>query len=223
MISDFIDILTIEFQKQANPTIAAAQKAYMRGQFEYLGLKTDTRRAIQKPFLIKDYLPEKKELTTLVKILWLKPQRDFHYFAQELVFKYVKQFEKEDIVLLEYMVSHNSWWDTVDYIAVKLMGSYFKKFPDQRVAYCTKWLQSDNIWLQRSALLFQLKYKTEIDTQLLSSTITSLLGSKEFFINKAIGWVLREYSRTNPDWVIAFVDKTKLSNLSKKEALRLLK
>ncbi|QCX38196.1 DNA alkylation repair protein [Aureibaculum algae] len=222
MISDFIDILAIEFQQQANPTIAVAQKAYMRGQFEYFGLKTDTRRAIQKPFLIKAYLPEKKELTTLVKILWLKPQRDFHYFAQELVFKYVKQFEKEDIALLEYMVRHNSWWDTVDYIAVKLMGSYFKKFPEQRVTYCSKWLQSDNIWLQRSALLFQLKYKTEMDTQLLSSTITSLLGFKEFFINKAIGWVLREYSRTNPDWVITFVDKTKLSNLSKKEALRLL-
>ncbi|MBJ2176449.1 DNA alkylation repair protein [Aureibaculum sp. A20] len=222
-MSDFITTLTTEFKRQANPEIAEAQKAYMRGQFEYFGLKTPTRRAIQKPFLVKAHLPKKEELNAMVKTLWTKPQRDYHYFAQELVFKYVKQFKKEDIALLENMISYNSWWDTVDYIAVKLMGSYFKQFPEQRTIYCNKWLQTDSIWLQRAALLFQLKYKTEMDTQLLSTSINTLLGTNEFYINKAIGWVLREYSRTNPEWVIAFVDKTKLSNLSKKEALRLLK
>ena len=103
------------------------------------------------------------------------------------------------------------------------MGEYFKTFPNQKEKYVTKWLKSDNMWLQRSALLFQLKYKNKIDTVLLSSAINSLLNSKEFFINKAIGWVLREYSRTNPNWVIEFVNNTELSNLSKKEALRLLK
>ena len=85
-----------------------------------------------------------------------------------------------------------------------------------------KWLESGNIWLQRSALLFQLKYKEDIDTQILSSIINYLLGSKEFFINKAIGWILREYSRTNPSWVVGFVERTALNPLSKKEALRLL-
>ena len=121
------------------------------------------------------------------------------------------------------MVTHKSWWDTVDFIAVKLMGAYFITYPDQKKVCISKWLKSNNIWLQRSALLFQLKYKSAIDTQLLSSSINYLLGSKEFFINKAIGWILREYSRTNPIWVMAFVDKTALSNLSKKEALRLIK
>jgi len=85
-----------------------------------------------------------------------------------------------------------------------------------------KWLLSNNIWLQRSALLFQLKYKENIDTVLLSATINSLLGSKEFFINKAIGWILREYSKTNAIWVMEFANKTALSSLSKKEALRLI-
>lgn len=72
-------------------------------------------------------------------------------------------------------------------------------------------------------MLFQLKYKEEIDAKLLSHVIESLLGSKEFFINKAIGWVLREYSRTNPTWVVSFVEVHTLHNLSKREALRLLK
>jgi 3-methyladenine DNA glycosylase AlkD len=220
---EFIDILEIEFEKNINAEIALEQKAYMRNQFEFYGLKAKERREIQKPFFIKQYLPNKSELYIIVKTLWEKPQREYQHFSQELAFKYVNQLEQKDIKLFEYMVTHKSWWDTVDFIANKLMGEYFKTFPNQKDKYVTKWLKSNNIWLQRSALLFQLKYKKNLDTELLSSTINSLLGSKEFFINKAIGWVLREFSRTNPKWVIEFVNNTELNTLSKKEALRLIK
>lgn len=219
----FINALETEFKNNVNTTIALQQKAYMRDQFEYYGLKTDTRRALQKPFLVKVFLPKKTEAQDIIKQLWVKPQRDFQLFAQELAFKYIKQLELTDVSLFEFMITNKSWWDTVDFIAVKLLGAYFKTFPEQRTLYINKWLKSNNIWLQRSALLFQLKYKQDIDTQLLSITINALLGSKEFFINKAIGWVLREYSRTNPEWVIDFASKTELSNLSNKEALRLIK
>ena len=220
---EFINTLEIEFEKHKNAKIALEQKAYMRHQFEFYGLKATVRREIQKPFFIKEYLPQKSEIEHIIKTLWEKPEREYQHFAQELAFKYVKQLELKDINLFEFMVTNKSWWDTVDFIANKLMGEYFKTFPNQKEKYVTKWLKSDNIWLQRSALLFQLKYKNKIDTVLLSSTINSLLNSKEFFINKAIGWVLREYSRTNPNWVIEFVNNTELSTLSKKEALRLLK
>lgn len=221
-IIDFVNTLETEFENNSNSKIAIEQKAYMRNQFEFYGLKTAVRRNVQKPFLNKAFLPPKGELNLIVKTLWEKPQREFHHFSQELVFKYVKQLEEKDIELFEYMVTHKSWWDTVDFIANKLIGTYFKTFPELRIPYTQKWIASNNIWLQRSALLFQLKYKNDIDTNLLSSTINVLLGSKEFFINKAIGWILREYSRTNPSWVLDFVSKTDLSNLSKKEALRLI-
>jgi 3-methyladenine DNA glycosylase AlkD len=221
-ILEYIDALETELERNSNPKIALEQKAYMRNQFEFYGLKANERREIEKPFLIKQYLPKKSELNTIIKLLWKKPQRDFHHFAQELAYRYVNQIEKEDIALFEYMIMQNSWWDTVDFIANKLMGTYFINFPEQRYKYVEKWLKSNNIWLQRSALLFQLKYKKNLDTELLSSTINSLLGSKEFFINRAIGWVLREYSRTNSEWVVDFVNKTDLSNLSKREASRLL-
>jgi 3-methyladenine DNA glycosylase AlkD len=220
---EFINTLEIEFEKHKNAKIALEQKAYMRHQFKFYGLKATVRREIQKPFFIKEYLPQKSEIEHIIKTLWEKPQREYQHFAQELAFKYVKQLELKDINLFEFMVTNKSWWDTVDFIANKLMGEYFKTFPNKKEKYVTKWLKSDNMWLQRSALLFQLKYKNKIDTVLLSSTINSLLNSKEFFINKAIGWVLREYSRTNPNWVIEFVNNTELSTLSKKEALRLLK
>lgn len=221
-MQEYINTLEIEFQKNENDKIATEQKAYMRNQFEYYGLRANERREIQKPFLIKAYLPQKDKLSDLVIAFWNKPQRDFQYFGQELAFKYIKQLELQDIELYEFMVKHKSWWDTVDYISVKLMGAYFKKFPEQRELYAKKWLASGNIWLQRSALLFQLKYKEDLDINILSNAINYLLGSKEFFINKAIGWVLREYSRTNPKWVVDFVEKTELNSLSKREALRLL-
>ena len=222
-MKDYIDTLEIELKKKENSKVALKQKEYVRNQFEFYGLKTAERRETQKPFFIKEFLPNKMELASIVKTLWSKPQREYHHFSQELVFKYINQFEKKDIILLEFMVTHKSWWDTVDYIANKLMGAYFKMFPEQIERYIPKWLKSNNIWLQRSALLFQLKYKKDLDTKILSFSINSLLGSKEFFINKAIGWVLREYSRTNPKWVIEFVNKTALNSLSKKEALRVLK
>lgn len=221
-MNDYIPTLLKVFKLNTNTKIALEQSAYLRNQFEFFGIKTTERRVLQQTFLAKEMLPDKKELGGIISALWKKPQRECHYFAQELAFKYTNQTEKSDIELYEYMVVNQSWWDTVDFIATKLMGAYFKKFPEQKAIYVTKWLKSGNMWLQRCALLFQLKYKEEIDTTLLSNTINALLGSKAFFINKAIGWILREYSRTNPEWVINFAENTALSPLSKKEALRLV-
>lgn len=221
-MSDYIPTLLKEFKLNTNTKIALEQSAYLRNQFPFFGIKTTERRALQQTFLANEMLPDKKELGGIISALWKQPQRECQYFAQELAFKYLKQIEKQDIELYEYMVVNQSWWDTVDFIATKLMGAYFKKFPEQRAIYVKKWLASGNVWLQRCALLFQLKYKDETDLTLLSNTINALLGSKEFFINKAIGWILREYSKTNPEWVITFAKNTALSPLSKKEALRLL-
>lgn len=220
----YLNTLKEEFKRHTNPKIAAEQKAYLKDKFEFFGIKTPKRREIQKPFLSKDFLPQKSDLTNLVKTLWQKPQREYHYFAQELVFKFRKELEKEDIELFEFMILNNSWWDTIDFIAPKLVSQYFKTFPTKRDFYVEKWINSGNIWLQRSAILFQLKDKEKIDLHLLTSVIRSLIPSNEFFINKAIGWILREYGKTNPDWVIRFVEnnKNELSNLSKREALRII-
>ncbi|MDX5584827.1 MAG: DNA alkylation repair protein [Aureibaculum sp.] len=222
-MEDYINTLTIAFEKNANVKNAVGQKAYMRNQFEFFGMTSPIRKEVQKPWLIKANLPNKTKLENIVQTLWLKPQREFQFFAQDLTFKYVKQFEIKDIALIEFMITHKSWWDTVDYIAANLLGTYFKLYPEQRAINVKKWLASGNFWLQRSAILFQLKYKDQVDTKMLSHVINSLLGSKEFFINKAIGWMLREYGKTNPTWVVNFVKDHQLEKLSKKEALRLIK
>ncbi|WP_273568763.1 DNA alkylation repair protein [Maribacter halichondriae] len=219
---EFIRTLESEFSTNADSKVAFEQKAYLKNQFEFFGMKTEARRIIQKPFLIKSFLPPKGEAKEIIKELWLKPEREYQYFSQELAQRYIKQFEKSDIELFEFMVVNKSWWDTVDVMVTKLIGEYFKTYPEQRERYVRKWIDSKNIWLQRSAILFQLMYKEKLDTQILTFVINSLLGSKEFFINKAIGWVLRQYSRTNPNWVIDFVNKTSLAPLSRREALKLI-
>ena len=222
-MSYYIEQLEAAFIHHSNGEIAVQQKAYMRHQFNYFGLKSPVRKEIQKPFLRKEKLPPKEELDSLVKKFWIKPQREFQYFAMELANKYKRQFTEEDILLFEWMVIHKSWWDSVDYIAAHLMGDYFNMFPAKRDAIVDTWLNSGNIWLQRSSLLFQLFYKNNLDTDFLVHVINPLLGSDEFFINKAIGWILRQYSKTNPRWVMDFVSKTpQLHPLSKREALKVL-
>lgn len=221
-MKEYISTLRTEFKRNANPGIASGQKAYMKNKFEFYGINAPLRKELQKPFLLKLHLPAKKDLGKIVKTLWELPQREFQMFAQELAGKYKKELVKEDIKLLQYMITHKSWWDTVDFIAAHLVGAYFKIYPELRQKITDKWLKSGNMWLQRSALLFQLKYKAEVDVDLLSINIKYLLGSKEFFINKAIGWALRQYSKTNPDWVRSFVSNNNLHPLSRREALRLI-
>ncbi len=222
-INKYINILETEFSVNSNSENAIKQKKYLKNLFEFYGLTTPQRRKIQKPFLQKEYLPSKDELKDIITQLWQKPQREFQHFALDLSYKYLKKIEKQDIELFEYMILNKSWWDTVDGVAPKLVAEYFIKFPEQRDKYTEKWLNSNNIWLQRSTLIYQLFYKDNLDTEFLSYAINNLLGSKEFFINKAIGWILRQYSKTNPQWVEEFVEETALSGLSRREALRLIK
>ena len=219
----YIECLAAQFRRNSDPETALGQKAYMRNKFEFYGIKSSERRELLKSFLKKESLPPKEDLGEKVQRLWEMSEREYQYFAQELFFKYKKKLQAEDMICLEYMITHRSWWDTDDFIAVKLVGEYFKWFPEGRGDYTRKWIASGNIWLQRTAILFQLKYKEKTDTALLASTIYALLNSREFFINKAIGWVLREYSKTDPKWVVDLVENTELNRLSRMEALRLVR
>ncbi len=222
-IKNFIKELRKEFERIANPIIAQQQKDYVRGQFDYYGIKTPERREVLKPFFQKEYLPPIEELGQIICALWEQPQRDFLVSGLDLMFKYKKKLRSEDLNWLEYAIVTKSWWDTVDAVAIHLVGSYFLKYPEARDRTIEKWMNSGNMWLQRTCIIFQLRYKKEVDTKLLEKLISQLLGSKEFFINKAIGWMLRDYSKTNPNWVVDITNKYELSGLSRREALRLIK
>jgi 3-methyladenine DNA glycosylase AlkD len=209
------------FEQNADPAKAGPMKSYMRGQFEYLGIKTPIRTALQKEFIQQHGLPPLDQLDSISRDLWSLPQREFQYAATSFLGKLENKLEPEFITTLEYLLVTKSWWDTVDTIAGNTVGAHFKRFPKVKEKYIKKWRKSDNLWLRRTALLFQLSYKKDTDFDLLCEIIKENLGSDEFFINKAIGWALRQYAWTDPKSVKKFVKATKeLSPLSQREALK---
>jgi len=130
------------------------------------------------------------------------------------------KYKKEDIQLIEKLIITNSWWDSVDVIAKFILGNYLQEFPMETDAVITRFLNSENMWHNRSAILFQLGYKSKTNFDLLRSACEKHKTSKEFYIQKAIGWALREYTKTNPEAVRDYVLTTDLMPLSRKEALR---
>jgi len=208
------------FESNADPGRALPMKAYMRNLSDFYGLTSPLRRDIFREFLMKNGLPVKEQLPELVKYAWSQPQREWQYFAMEITERFARKGDESLLQLAEFMITNKSWWDTVDYISPNIVGAILKKKKDLILPLTGKWMTSGNLWLQRSCLLFQLKYRDETDQALLFRFCEELSGHKDFFIRKAIGWSLREYSKRNPEVVREFVNRQPLSPLSKKEALR---
>lgn len=219
--ANYIDILEELFVSAANPENAISMQQYMRNQFSFLGIKTPERKNILKSFFDKNGLPTIEELPIIIELLWQMPAREFQYAAIEIFNKRAKKLPENAIEWIENLIVNKSWWDSVDSLAGGI-GIYFELYPHKLNEINKKWLYSGNIWLQRSTLIFQLRYRNRTDETLLFGNILTLAHSKEFFIQKAIGWSLRQYARTNPAAVQNFVDSNTLPPLSRREALKYL-
>lgn len=216
----YLKQLERQFEDHRNKEIAVQMEAYMRNQFSFLGIKAPIRKELSKPFLLKLNRPSIDVLNHVIINLWENPYREFQFCAMELTSKYNKELDPNFFTLFEYMITTKSWWDTVDFIASNLVGHLVKQYPTQGTKQINKWRKSENIWLIRTCILFQLKYKTDTDEQLLFSIIEENHTHPDFFIRKAIGWALRQYAKFNPTQVLKFVNEHALSGLSKREALK---
>jgi 3-methyladenine DNA glycosylase AlkD len=209
------------FAEKSNPENAFAMAKYMRNQFSFFGIKTEERRRIFKDI----WKENKNEIAAnpreIALKLYVKPQRELQYCAIEILIQQLKgNYKKEDIQLIERLIITNSWWDSVDTIAKNILGEYLLEYPLETKKVIERFSNSENMWLNRSAILFQLGYKGKTNFDLLKSECEKHKNSNEFFIQKAIGWALREYGKTNPEAVRNFVNRTDLKNLSTKEALK---
>ncbi len=222
-VPEYLHDLVVAFEREADPEKAVKMKQYMRNKFDFYGINSPDRKKIYKEFKSTNGLIPEPQKDDIVKWCWNADQREYQMFAMEFLGKTVKKEHEEIIRLYEYMIINKSWWDTIDYIAANLVGIYFSLYHSNIVPFTEKWMSSGNIWLQRTCLLFQLKYKSGLNTELLHSFINRLSGSKEFFIQKAIGWILREYSKTDSEFVTDYVSKNKLPKLSEREALLWMK
>ncbi|MEO8357933.1 MAG: DNA alkylation repair protein [Chloroflexota bacterium] len=216
----YVTSLKTLFEQNADPALAAPMKKYMRDQFEYLGIKSPLFKVLMKEFISAHALPPIKDLDVILRELWSLPQREFQYAATSFLGRLENDVPAKIIRTIEYMIVTKSWWDTVDTISGGPLGVHFRRFPEVREKYLAKWRASDNFWLRRATILFQLNYKKETDFNLLCEIICENLNSREFFINKAIGWSLRQYARVDAKAVTKFVKSTALHPLSRREAMK---
>lgn len=207
------------FRAHGNPEVAQGQMAYMRHQFEFFGLKMPAWMGLTKTIHAQNGIPDGEDLKMLIRLCFEDEHREMHYFGLETLQKTLKKQPPECIDFLEELILTRSWWDTVDWIN-KLVGLHFRQHPQLIPPTIERWMASENIWLQRVCMIFQLTYKDKTDAALLFKNITRLAGSKEFFLQKGAGWALRQYAKTNPEDVLEFVEKTRLAPLTRREALK---
>lgn len=204
------------FRSAANPEKAVSMSAYMRNQFPFLGIQTPERRRLSRDFL-KTVSKTEVDWGFIFKC-WQQPEREFQYLAMDYLAKRKPLLTACDVPNLRELILRKSWWDTIDGLDV-IIGDIALRYPEVNDTLL-KWSLDENFWLRRIAIDHQLARKEKTDTRLLEQIIVNNLGQTEFFINKAIGWSLRNYSKTNPDWVRAFIDRhgSKMAALSIREA-----
>ena len=213
--------LLVELEAAKDSQKAGSMEAYMRHQFSFPGIAAPERNA-----LYKKYFPKAKKTKIIdwnfVDTCWRKEPREYQYVAANYLKAMQSYLKETDLSKIERLVVTKSWCDTVD-ILDRVVGSlvYGKPELEERIL---QWSLSDNIWLRRVAINHQLLRKEKTNVQLMEKILLHNLNQTEFFINKAIGWSLRDYSKTNPDWVACFIEKNKerMAELSIKEASKYL-
>ena len=213
--------LILDLEENRNELLAVSMERYMQDKFSFLGVRGATRTEIYKK-----HFPEARKSKVIdwefIETCWNKEEREFQYAVVYYLKTMQKFLKREDISRLKYLIVTKSWWDTVDLLA-KVVGSLVIRIEgyDQIML---EWSKDSNIWLKRVAMLHQLSFKEKVDEGLLEKILLANLGDNEFFINKAVGWALRDYSKFNPEWVTKFIEKNRenMANLSLREASKYL-
>ena len=218
----YLELVKVTCEKAGHPETAEQQMKYMRNQFDFYGLKAAAWLDIVKDLTKTHGVFTGEDLKKFVRICYEDDHREVHYIATEMTQKVIKKQPADFIYFLEELLLTNSWWDTVDWIS-KLVNLHFKQYPDLIKPVTEKWMESENIWLQRTAIIFQRYYKKDTNPEILFDYILRVRDSKEFFIQKGAGWALREYSKINPQSVIEFIDNNQLAPLTKREGLKWMK
>lgn len=211
-----LDLIS-DFEENRNELLAESMEKYMQDKFRFLGVRGASRTEIYKK-----YFPEARKSKSIdwdfIENCWNKEEREFQYVVVYYLKAMQRFLKREDISRLKYLIVTKSWWDTVDLLA-KVVGSLVIRIEgfDQIML---EWSKDSNIWLKRVAILYQLSLKEKVNEIILDKILVNNLGDNEFFINKAIGWALRDYSKFNPEWVREFIEKNKngMANLSLREA-----
>lgn len=216
-----LERLTAVYPADADPERAATMRAYMRDVAPFLGLTSPVRRALSRTVLRGVPRPGEADCAAVALRCWRLPEREYHYFAVDLLRRHVSVLTPGFLPVVRQLLTTVPWWDTVDPLAAHVVGGLVAADPGLG-AEMDAWIEADDRWLVRTALLHQLRYKERTDAARLFAHCLRRGDHDDFFVAKAIGWALREYAKTDPDAVRRFVaaHRERLAPLSVREALR---
>jgi 3-methyladenine DNA glycosylase AlkD len=207
-----------------DPAKAPAMQAYMKSAMPFRGVAKPQRSALLKQVLAEHTLPDRVTFTATVLQLWREAGfREERYAAVELSgYRAYRQWQGPALLpMYEEMIVTGAWWDHVDELAIQRVGPILRASRPEVTATVLRWAAGGDLWRRRTAIICQVGAKEDTDTDLLTRAIEPAIGEPEFFLRKGIGWALRDYARTAPDWVRSFVDDHPgLSGLSRREALK---
>lgn len=208
------------FLSNANPEKATKMSAYMRHQFRFLGIPTPQRRQISKNYFKQNQSTQID--WAFIDTCWQKEEREFQYLAIDYLLRFSALLDKQDLPKIQVLITQKAWWDSVDALNA-VVRAMVLAFPELKTTML-EWSTAENFWLRRVAILHQLLLKERMDRALLQQILSNNLNQTEFFINKAIGWALRDYSKTNPAWVKDFIqaNQAQLSTLTIREGSKYL-
>lgn len=208
--------VTAELRARADPAKAPAMAAYMKTAQAFYGVQTPTRATILRETRDRFVPVDQKSYGRNVLALWKLPYREEQYCAIAYARQHPRFITLSALPLYERMIRDGAWWDFVDEIAVNLVGAVLGNFRVKTRPIIERWIDDPDMWIRRTALLAHLKHKRETDAAQLFDHCLRRADESEFFIRKAIGWALRQYSKTDPRAVGAFLKKNRqrLSKLS---------
>ena len=205
----------------ADPARAAGQAAYMRDRFAFLGVPAPELRRIERAAVTGLPPPDEAALRSTALALWEREQREYQYVACYHLGRHAAVPGPGFLPTLRTLITTKAWWDTVDPLATRVTADLVRRHP-ALVAEMDAWARDDDKWLVRTAILHQLHHGAATDTGRLFGYCAAQAGHRDFFVRKAIGWALRQYARTDPGAVRAFLDdhRDQLSGLSVREAAK---
>jgi len=209
------------FGAARDPEHAVRAEAYLRDQFPFLGLPAPTQRALGRTAVAGMPPPTEEDLRAVATACWSLAEREYQYFACDWLRTHVAVPGPGFLATVATLITTKSWWDTVDPLATRVVGGLVRRHP-RLGAEMDAWSADPDMWLVRTAILHQLHYRAETDTDRLFGYCTRQAGHRDFFVRKAIGWALRHYARTDPAAVSRYVsdNRDRLSPLSIREATK---
>ncbi|MFB7466722.1 DNA alkylation repair protein [Streptomyces sp. NPDC056224] len=216
-----LERLTEVYAAAADPARARAMTAYMKDVAPFLGIPTPLRRELSRAVTKDTPRPSEADCAALALRCWRLPEREYHYFAVDYLRRHVSRCSSGLLPVARHLITTVAWWDTVDLLAVHTVGPLVAADPALSEVM-DEWIGDEDLWLARTALLHQLRFTSATDTGRLFGYCRRRADHPDFFVRKAIGWCLREYAKTDPDAVRAFVEAERgsLSPLSVREALK---